>query len=128
MLPPGGNCTELRALYCPLWGSVSVSTRQKRKSRFSGFVVPGICLCLLAYFAHHAQTGRFSIHTHGEMEEERMRLAYELADLKLQRRELEQRISLLSDGTMERDALDEQARRQLGYAAAGEVVIFTNHR
>lgn len=102
-----------------------MSTRQKRRSRLSGLVIPGICCALLAYFAHHAQTGRYSIHTHGQMEEERARLEYHLADLRLERKELEKRVRLLSDGSMERDALDEQARRYLGHAAPNEVVILS---
>lgn len=100
-----------------------MSTRQKRQSRFSGFIVPVLCTAILCYFAYHAQTGRYSIHTKAEMKEEALRLEFVLADLRLQRAELERKVSQLTSGTLEKDALDEAIRDQLGYGSSNEFVI-----
>ena len=101
-----------------------MSTRQKRKSRFSGLIVPGLCLSLLVYFAYHAQTGRYSIYTKAEMRQEAKRLERQLADLSAERGRLQNRVNQLTVGTLERDALDEVARSQLGYVGENEIVIF----
>ena len=48
----------------------------------------------------------------------------ELEALREARRKLERRVSLLNDGSLERDMLDEQARRALNLARKNEIVIF----
>ena len=101
-----------------------MSTRQKRKSRLNGFIVPGLCLSLLVYFAYHAQTGRYSIYTKEEMRQVAKQLEGELAELRAERDRLQNRVSQLTVGTLERDALDEVARSQLGYVGENEIVIF----
>ena len=103
-----------------------MSTRQKRQSRLPGLLVPGLCLAILGYFAYHAQTGRYSIHTKAEMREEALRLQVALADLTHKREQMQRRVDQLTVGTLEKDALDEVARSQLGLAAPGELVIFHN--
>ncbi len=100
-----------------------MSTRQKRQSRFSGLIVPFLSVLVLGYFAYHAQTGRYSIHTQEEMDQEALRLQFVLKDLQAQRITLEKRVAQLTSGTLEKDALDEIARGQLGYAASDELVI-----
>jgi cell division protein FtsB len=100
-----------------------VSTRQKRTSRLPGLIVPGLCLAIMGYFAYHAQTGKYSIHTQSEMNEEALRLQFVLSDLQHQRKKLAARVNQLTNGTLERDALDEITRRELGYSAQNEVII-----
>ncbi len=103
-----------------------MSTRQKRESRFSGFIVPCLCAAILGYFAYHAQTGRYSIHTKTEMHEEKLRLKSVLAELTHEREQLQRRVDQLTVGSLEKDALDEAARSQLGLSAPGELVILYN--
>ena len=103
-----------------------MSTRQKRQSRLTGLVVPGFCLAILGYFAYHAQTGSYSIHTKSEMREEALRLQIVLADVIHQREQMQRRVDQLTVGSLEKDALDEVARSQLGLAAPDELVIFHN--
>lgn len=98
-------------------------TRQKRQSRLTGWIVPGLCASLLFYFGYHAQTGRYSVHTMDQMDEEALRLEFKLTDLKLHRQRLQRKVRLLTDGTIEKDALDEEARRLLGLAGSGEWII-----
>ncbi|WP_075996360.1 FtsB family cell division protein [Salaquimonas pukyongi] len=101
-----------------------MSTRQKRKSRINGLIVPGLCLSLLFYFAYHAQTGRYSIYTKEEMRQEAKRLERQLEELRDERSRLRNRVTQLTVGTLERDALDEVARSQLGYVGDDELIIF----
>ena len=98
-------------------------TRQHRNSKMGRLIVPAITLSFLAYFAFHAQSGKYGI-------ESKQILTAELAsttaryDKLLNRREkLERRVQLLHDGTLERDMIDESARRLLGYTAPDEVTI-----
>jgi cell division protein FtsB len=50
-------------------------------------------------------------------------LRAELAATTAARKELEQRVQLLHDGTIEEDMLDEYARRALDYSRADELTI-----
>lgn len=100
-----------------------MSTRQKKRSRFSGLIVPAICSLLIAYFIYHALNGRYGVDALAHMREEATRLEYALTDVTLQRTKLAERVQLLRDGTIERDILDEQARLMLGLALPTEVVI-----
>ncbi len=100
-----------------------MSTRQKRESRLKGFIIPVMCLALLGYFAHHAQTGRFNIHTKAEMNAKADGLQVKLAGLKDERAHLERKVTQLVDGSLEKDALDEAARAKLGLTTPQEVVI-----
>jgi cell division protein FtsB len=100
-----------------------VSTRQKRTSRLPGLIIPGLCLAIMGYFAYHAQTGKYSIHTKAEMDQEALRLQFVLSDLRTKRHDLEARVAQLTNGSLERDALDEIVRRQLGYSAENEITI-----
>ena len=85
--------------------------------------MPAICMAILGYFAYHAQTGRYSIHTQANMELQAVKLQLELADLKLKRKILAQKVSHLTNGSLEKDAIDEEARRTLGYSKSDEIVI-----
>ncbi|MEZ5872075.1 MAG: septum formation initiator family protein [Nitratireductor sp.] len=100
-----------------------MSTRQKKNGRLHRFAIPAICLVLMAYFLHHAWSGRFGLEAAARIAEDEVRLEYELVRLKHQREDLEARVRLLRDGTLEQDMLDEQSRRMLGVSAPNEVVI-----
>ncbi|MCB1465228.1 MAG: septum formation initiator family protein [Nitratireductor sp.] len=100
-----------------------MSTRQRKNSSLSRLAVPAICSLLIAYFLFHAWSGRYGIVAMQEMEEERTRLEFELVRVKEKRAALEARVTLLRDGTIEKDMLDEQARHMLGLVGPDEIVI-----
>ena len=108
---------------CPRIRIFSVSTRQKKRSRLSGLLIPAICSLLVAYFIYHGMHGRYGVSALQEMDAEATRLQYALTDVSLQRKRLAERVQLLREGTIERDILDEQARHMLGVTAQNEVVI-----
>lgn len=100
-----------------------MSTRQKKNSRLQRFVIPAVCAVLTAYFLHHAWSGRYGLEASARIADDETRLEYELVRLKYQRQELEGRVRLLRDGTLEQDMLDEQSRRMLGVTAPNEIII-----
>ena len=104
-------------------GKPSLSTRQKKRNPLSGMLIPAVSLAILAYFGYHAQTGRYSIHTQKEMDQEAMRLEFRLAGIRHQRETLESRIRLVTDGSIEQDQLDELARSVLGMSGENELII-----
>ena len=101
----------------PLW------TRHHRQRNTGRLIVPGLTVAFLSYFGFHAYHGEYGINakyqTEARIVEARQRLDTTTAD----RKELERRVQLLHDGTIEQDMLDEYARRSLGYARTDEVTI-----
>ena len=101
-------------------------TKQKRKSWVSQLVVPAITLPCLAYFVFHAQSGRYGTDASIALQQELVRKQGEYAALVESREALETRVRLLSDGTLERDMIDERARRSLNLSNTDEVTILLN--
>lgn len=98
-------------------------TKQKRKSWFTPLIVPAITLPCLAYFAMQSQTGRYGLEAGQEMQGELAAKTKIYGDLVHSRKALEQRVKLLSDGTLERDMIDERARRSLNMSNEDEITI-----
>jgi cell division protein FtsB len=99
-------------------------TRQHRKRRTGALIVPAITVVFLAYFGFHAFHGEFGIYNRHRLDQQAAVLKEQLAQIKAEREELEQRVQLLHDGTIEKDMLDEQARRALNLSRADEVMIY----
>jgi cell division protein FtsB len=98
-------------------------TKQYRKSRLARLIVPVIALGFLGYFAMHAQSGRYGLEAKEQLERSRAASQARYDDLRRQREALEQRVQLLHDGTLDRDMIDERARRALNFSSANEIVI-----
>ena len=78
----------------------------------------------LAYFGFHAYHGEFGIYSKYQLRgAARPNSRASLAAVKAERVELERRVQLLHDGTLEKDMLDEQARRALNLSHADEITI-----
>jgi cell division protein FtsB len=99
-------------------------TRQHRKRRTGALIVPTITVAFLAYFGFHAFHGEFGIYNSHQLDAQAAALKQQLAGIKAEREELEQRVQLLHDGTIEKDMLDEQARRTLNLSREDEVTIY----
>ncbi len=103
-------------------------TKQKRKSWLQPLIVPAITLPCLAYFAMHAQSGRYGIEAGAALQTELQQKSSVYDELVSQREALEQRVELLSDGTLERDMIDERSRGSLNLSTADEVTILLGSR
>ncbi len=100
-----------------------MSTRQRKNSQLHRLILPALCLTLSAYFFYHSTTGRFGLESYQVTTERSLDLQFELADLRQEREELEKRVQLLKNGTIERDMLDEQARYNLNLLHKDEIAI-----
>jgi cell division protein FtsB len=98
-------------------------TRQHKKRNSGKLIVPALAALFLSYFGYHAFNGEFGIYAKYRLEERTLEVQKTLAETTARRLALEERVALMRDGTLERDMLDEQARRALNMSAADEVTI-----
>ncbi|MBC8128860.1 MAG: septum formation initiator family protein [Rhizobiaceae bacterium] len=98
-------------------------TKQHRNTKMGRLIVPAITISFLAYFAVHAQSGRFGLESKSVLTQELAAAEERYAKLVEEREGLERRVQLLHDGTLERDMIDERARRLLGFTAPDEITI-----
>ncbi|NDV88150.1 septum formation initiator family protein [Aurantimonas aggregata] len=98
-------------------------TIQKRPTQIGRLIVPAITASFLAYFAIHAQSGKYGLEARASLTRELAVRTAHLDELTREREALERRVQLLHDGTLERDMIDERARRSLNVAMEDEIVI-----
>ena len=100
-----------------------MAARPRKRRTIARFIAPCATLMICAYFAFHATNGHYGTRAHLVMKSRIVKLEARHAGLAAKREWLEHRVALMSDGTIERDMLDEQARRKLAATRADEVVI-----
>ncbi|PWL17837.1 cell division protein [Falsochrobactrum shanghaiense] len=98
-------------------------TRQKRKSIRGRFVLPVLTIAFLSYFGFHAYHGEFGLYSRIQLEEQKSLLTQQLEKITAERAAMEKRVALLRDGSIEKDMLDEQARRGLNLSHPDEMTI-----
>ena len=97
-------------------------SRSRLKSLLTGLVLYAIAAAMVGYFGVNAYTGKYGLNARQELDQEIIALTSELARLKKERTEGEQRVSLLRSDRVDPDMLDEQARYQLDYANPHDLV------
>ncbi len=98
-------------------------TRQHKQRKTGRLIVPAISALFLAYFGFHAYHGEYGIYSKYRYEAQGVELQAKLDAARAQRMDVERRVQLLHDGTLEKDMLDEQARRALNLTQENEIVI-----
>jgi cell division protein FtsB len=98
-------------------------TRQHKNGNAGRLIVPAISAAFLAYFGFHAYHGEFGIYSKYRFQARTAELQAQLDAVKAERIELERRVQLLHDGTIEKDMLDEQARKALNLSHPDEIII-----
>ncbi|TPL83692.1 septum formation initiator family protein [Mesorhizobium sp. B2-3-13] len=98
-------------------------TRQHKQRNTGRLIIPSLCMAFLAYFGFHAYHGEFGINSKYKLEAETVALQGQLVAIKARRTELERRVKLMHDGTLEKDMLDEQARKALNLSQPDEITI-----
>lgn len=98
-------------------------TRQHKNRNTGRLILPTVTAAFLAYFGYHAYNGEYGINSKYELEARRIELSARLERLRSDRLHVERRTALLRDGSLEKDMLDEQARRALNVSKADEVTI-----
>ena len=82
-----------------------------------------VFLVLISYFAYHAFTGDRGLLNEAARERALSERTAKLEALRLEHKELEQRVRLLSDEHMSRDLLEERARVLLGYVDKRDYLV-----
>ncbi len=95
---------------------------QKKRS-ISGLFLPFALLFVGAYFTFAAVQGDFGLFRRIQIEAERDVYRAELDALQSETREMALLTQRMSDSYLDLDLLEEQARSQLGYLRADEVVL-----
>ena len=102
-------------------------TKQHKERKLGRFVLPVITVAFLSYFGYHSLHGELGLVATEKFERQRQERLAELERLTEKRRALERQVQLLSDGSLEKDMLDEIARYQLNVSREDEIVIFNNY-
>ena len=98
-------------------------TRQHKQRNTGRLIIPALCAVFVSYFGYHAYHGEFGIMSRYRLQAETADLQAQLDAVKARRMELERRVRLMHDGTIEKDMLDEQARGALNLSRADEITI-----
>jgi cell division protein FtsB len=97
-------------------------SRQRLRSFLTGLALYTMAAAMIGYFGVNAYTGKYGLNARLELDQEIIALTSELARLKRERAEGEQRVSLLRSDRIDPDMLDERARFQLDYANPHDLV------
>jgi cell division protein FtsB len=100
-------------------------SRTRLKSLLTGLALYAVAAMMVAYFGVNAYTGKYGLNARQELDQEIIALTSELARLKRERAEGEQRVSLLRSDRVDPDMLDERVRYQLDYADPRDLVRAT---
>ncbi|MBX3596327.1 MAG: septum formation initiator family protein [Rhizobiaceae bacterium] len=98
-------------------------TKQHKQRKTGRLIVPGIALAFLSYFGFHAYHGEYGIYSKYQLEARISQLNEELGERTSERVALERKVQMLRDGTIDRDMVDEFARRQLDFARPNELTV-----
>ncbi|OLL53813.1 septum formation initiator family protein [Bartonella henselae] len=98
-------------------------TKQKRRSIKMRFVLPLMTVGVLSYFSYHIYHGEYGLYSRSEVNQYIVELEEELQKLEAERIFIEKRISLLRNGHIEKDMLDEYVRRNLNFSKPNELTI-----
>lgn len=101
-------------------------TRARLKSILTGLALYTMAAAIVGYFSVNAFTGKYGLNARQELDQEIIALTSELARLKKERAEGEQRVSLLRSESVDPDMLDERARYQLNYVNPHDLVRMNN--
>jgi cell division protein FtsB len=96
------------------------------KSLLTGLALYTMAAAMVGYFGVNAYTGKYGLNARQELDSEIIALTSELARLKRERADSEQRVSLLRSDRVDPDLLDERARYQLDYANPRDLVRANN--
>jgi cell division protein FtsB len=98
-------------------------SRSRLKSVLTGLALYAMAAMIVGYFGVNAYTGKYGLNARQELDQEIVALTSELARLKAERAEGEQRVALLRSSGIDPDMLDERVRYQLDYANPRDLIL-----
>lgn len=105
-----------------------MAVRKRKKRSLSRFIAPLATMVILGYFGFHAFNGQYGIRAQLAMEVRLDELEKKLAARTAVRDHLEARVAMLSDGTMEKDMVDQYVRAQLNMVREDEIVLLMSRK
>ena len=99
-------------------------TKHHKKRYLGRLAMPAITAVFLTYFGYHSVHGEFGLEATERFNQQLVDRKARLAVLVEKRQTIEKEVALLSDGSLERDMLDERARFALNMSRSDEIVIF----
>jgi cell division protein FtsB len=100
-----------------------MSTPTTRRPAIGAVLYFATIFSLGTYFTYASVQGDYGLFRRVQIEGETRHLAERLAGLEAEIADLENRIRRLSDGFLDLDLLDQQARDILGYVRVDEIVL-----
>ena len=100
--------------------------RRDIKRRLVQVTWPMLGACLAGYFVYHAVQGDRGIVAWMQLNQQIRVAESEFATTDAERQEMEQRVALLSNTSLDLDMLEERARVMLNFAHPDDLVIFLN--
>lgn len=103
-----------------------MSTRRVKRTetqQIRRYAAPFLFAFVTVYLCFHVLNGERGLYAYLKQSRNLEATRIELAELKAQREELENRVMLVSNDSLDLDMLDEQARRLLGFSKATERVV-----
>ena len=92
-------------------------------ARFRPYLPTAALVLLILYFGFHAFTGERGLLSSTQRDAALAAKSKELAELRVQRQDLEARAKLLRDTSLSADLLEERARSLLGFGHPNDYVI-----
>jgi cell division protein FtsB len=98
-------------------------TRRRFRTIINALALYTIAALLIGYFGVNAYTGNHGLRAKQDLDQQIMELSNELAALRAERVNWEQRVSLLQSESIDPDMLDERARALLDYIDPRELTL-----
>jgi len=98
-------------------------TRQKRQSNKARLILPCLSVGVVLYFSYHIYQGAYGLGARENTVRQIGLLKGELEHWREKNAVLRERASLLKEGSIEKDMLDEYARRHLNVSRPNELII-----
>ena len=98
--------------------------RREFNRRFKSLAAQLVGACIAGYFIYHAVQGDRGILAWLRVNQQLEQAHQELATTGAEREALEQRVSLLSNSSLDLDMLEERARIMLNFSHTDDVVVF----
>ncbi|KQZ54949.1 cell division protein [Rhizobium sp. Root149] len=102
-------------------------TKHHKERKLGRLVLPAITIAFVSYFSYHSIHGDLGLIATEKFERTRVERAVALEKLVAKREALERQVRLLSDGSLEKDMLDEIARYQLNVSRKDEITVFRSY-
>lgn len=101
-------------------------TKQKRKTKIERIIFYISCALIAAYYIYHCYGGVYGLQAYGLEEQHIAKLNQQLSSLIKERSQLSKKVSLLRGPNINKDSLEEYARKDLNLVGDNELVVLTN--